>query len=166
MEELLVKMAEIGETEVQVIDDVHGLDWDSREAIRQANKVSKHFGEPSYVNTSPGGSMSWFDLDKPMPFSQITVEDSPPYGLLYGRKTYSSFTILMRLSKPTIDAPVELATYNHNNGKLICHAENWKQAVIIAVAVNLRDSSGLQDVEKMYEGWKDTKDVSDFVTFL
>lgn len=165
MDELLTKMAEMAEVETQFVDTFE-LEWDCREAVRQANKVSKVFGDPSYTNQSPGGSIHWFDLGKPMPFSEITVEDSPPYGLFYGKKTYSSFTILMRLSKPTIDAPAHIATYNHNNGKLICHAESWKEAVIIAVAVNLRDSGGLQSVSEMCEAWRKTKDVTDFVTFL
>jgi hypothetical protein len=144
------------------------LEWESLEAIKQAEKLVEVMGKPNYVNSRGGGSVQWFDIEEPMAFSHIKVEDTRPYSLLIGRNNYSSFTIILRLSKNKIRGkfPQDLVTYNHNQGKLTCYAETWGEAVIIATAVHMNDMKMIDSIGEMWVTWRDIENPTPFVDFL
>ena len=167
MDELMITLGKLKDESIESVSNELELDWDSKEAIKQVDCLYEIFGKPNYINIKEGGSVRWFDIEEPMSFSEVKVEDIHPYSLLCGKKNYSSFTIILRLSRNSIKkAPCDMVSYNHNQGHLTCYAETWAEAVVIASAVHMYDMKMIDSIEEMWMQWKDIEDPTPFVNFL
>lgn len=167
MDELLQTLAVKLSTKTP--ENVLDLEWDSDEAIRQVDEIYRELGQqPDYINTNSGGSVRWFDITKPMSFSEVYVEDQIPTSLIRGVSYNSSFTIMLHIENRKIlkRVPKDLVTYNHNYSRITCHCSSWKEAVVIASAVYIMDLGRFDQFEPIWNAFKDMEDPTPFVNLL